>query len=51
MRKYFIKEFEILCRRELVKNTWTKLEEHLRINQENKIRRFKYLKKYIQGKK
>lgn len=48
---FYKKEFEnFMQKRTGKKNTWTKLEEHLRINQENKIRRFKYLKKYIQGK-
>ena len=32
------------------KNSWTKIEQHLKLNEYNKIRRHKYLDKIIKGK-
>lgn len=48
---FYKKEFENFMQKRVgKKNSWTKIEEHLKINEYNKKRRYKYLEKIIKGK-
>lgn len=48
---FYKKEFENFMQKRTGKaNSWTKIDEHLKINEANKIRRFKYLNKYTSKK-
>ncbi len=48
---FYKKEFEnFMQKRTGKKNSWTKIDEHLKINEDNKQRRYNYLKKFTKGK-
>lgn len=49
---FYKKEFEsFMQKRTGVKNSWTKIGQHLKINEPNKLRRLKYLNQFTKGKK
>ena len=49
---FYKKEFENFMQKRTGKeNSWTKIDQHLKMNETNKNRRFKYLNKFTKGKK